>query len=269
MQREQDSRTMIRFDETCPESAFALDHEHRDQIDDCLRKDGFRLTPEIKKDFVRAVQASIHAFVRRRLDSEITYREAHEALRNLWLLSMEDDPPVGQLRARISRLPKICIEYLNMRASQVIPEIVAGDNEGFLSWAMAADAERLAEVIQTSADGAKRVSRSRGKGKRSRPRTEPLVFGYARGANTGAVRAGRPRHNAQDDLAMHLAIDWCIATGAEPLPGRSDHRGFGDLVHCVFQWLDEPAADQALRRYWEAVKKHRSPSAEETAFPPS
>jgi hypothetical protein len=62
-------------------------------------------------------------------------------------------------------------------------------------------------------------------------------------------------------LVTHLAVDWDIASGSEPSPGRSDHTGFGDLVHCVFQWVNEPSPDQALRRYWNEVKKGRSRSA--------
>ena len=77
------------------------------------------------------------------------------------------------------------------------------------------------------------------------------------GTNSG----GRPSHDARGSLVMHLAIDWAIATGAQPLPGRSDHTGFGDLVHCVFDWVHEPSPDQALRRYWKEVEKSRSRSA--------
>jgi hypothetical protein len=110
-----------------------------------------------------------------------------------------------------------------------------------------------------SADGAELVSRSRGGGKRSKGRLEPLIFGHARGSNEGIQRGGRPNHNAQDELVMFLAIDWSIATGTKPSPGRSDRNGFGDLVHSVFQWIDEPSPHQALRRYWEAVKSGQSP----------
>jgi hypothetical protein len=60
---------------------------------------------------------------------------------------------------------------------------------------------------------------------------------------------------------MDEAAPTTIATGTEPLPGRSDHAGFGDLVHSVFQRLHEPAPDQALRRYWNEVEKGRSRSA--------
>src|SRR5271156_6054441 len=58
--------------------------------------------------------------------------------------------------------------------------------------------------------------------------------------------------DVQDRLVMHLAIDWTIVSGAKLSPGRSDRTGFGDIVHSVFQWLDEAAPDQALRRYWQA-----------------
>jgi hypothetical protein len=68
---------------------------------------------------------------------------------------------------------------------------------------------------------------------------------------------------------MNLAIDWTFATDAKPSPCRSDQTAFGDLVHCVFQWLDEPAPDQALRRYWHAAKVYRSPPTRETALPSS
>jgi hypothetical protein len=171
---------------------------------------------------------------------------------------------VGQLRARLYKLPKEAVEYLDTRAGCLIPRLFPGEfaNHGFLAWAKNADAERFVEAICVlTAEGARRVSRSRGRGKRSRGRLEPLIFGQVRGAGNGALKGGRPRHDAQDTLVMHLAIDWSIATGAAPSPGRSDHTGFGDLVHSVFQWLDEPSPDQALRRYWTAVEECRSLSA--------
>jgi hypothetical protein len=247
---------MIRLNETSSELTFRLGCEHRGRMRNCLRKDGIRLTVEVEGNFAHNVGVSINTFLGQRPDSKITYREAHAELRNLWLLSIEEDPAVGQIRARVANLSKMSVEYLNNRAAQVIPESA---DEGFLSWAKSADAKRLVEAIRvTCADGAKRVSRSRGGGKRSGERLEPLFFGYACGGSPSSVEGGRPRHYRLDDLVMHLAIDWTIATGSKPLPGRSDHRGFGDLVHCVFQWLHEPAADQALRRYWETVKVHRS-----------
>jgi hypothetical protein len=88
-----------------------------------------------------------------------------------------------------------------------------------------------------------------------------VIFGQARGDGGGVNTGGRPSQDARDTLVMHLAVDWTIAADAEPLPGRSDHAGFGDLVHSVFQWLHEPSPDQALRRYWNDVEKGRRRSA--------
>jgi hypothetical protein len=64
------------------------------------------------------------------------------------------------------------------------------------------------------------------------------------------MRGGRPRADDVDDLVCNLAVAWATATRRFPRPGRSDHRGFGDLVYHVFGWLKIKAPDQALRRYW-------------------
>jgi hypothetical protein len=156
---------MIRFGETFSEPTFRLGCEHRGRINDCLRKNRIRLPPEVEGNFAHNVGISINTFLGQSPDSKITYRESHAELRNLWLLAIKDEPPVGQMRARVANLSKMSVEYLNIRASQVIPESA---HEGFLSWAKSADAKRLVEAIRvTCADGAKRVSRSRGGGKRS------------------------------------------------------------------------------------------------------
>jgi len=100
-----------------------------------------------------------------------------------------------------------------------------------------------------SAEGARWVAgRSRGGGKRSAPRLEPMA---------ARDRGGRPGNEGHQDLVMHLAIDWLIATDKKPRPSRTDSNGFGDLVHCVFQWLNMPdgSATYALRQYWAATKK--------------
>ena len=81
-------------------------------------------------------------------------------------------------------------------------------------------------------------------------------MGEVRGAGTVRHRGGRPRNEAYQILVMHLALDWIQATGEEPTPGRSDHSGFGDLLHSIFQWLSQPegSAAYALRQYWGVMK---------------
>jgi len=241
---------------------FPLDCELRGRIKNCLGKEGIRLDPEADKVFARNVKFSIDNFLKQKADSSFPHRQAHNALRKIWLLSHEEDVPVGQLRALVLSLPRPTAEYLNMRAHQFTSRLLDTADGDFLTWAKDADAKELIETIRVLiGDGAKLVSRSRGCGKRSKAKPEPVIFGQTRGDYDGVHKGGRPRHDFQGDLVMHLAIDWTNATGAKPSHGRSDHLGFGDLVHCVFQWIDESFADQALRRYWRATEEGRSPSA--------
>ena len=91
------------------------------------------------------------------------------------------------------------------------PKLFDSVDGGFLTWAENADANELVEMIRTlGADGARLVSR--GRGKRSRARLEPVIFGQARGDGGGVNTGGRPSQDARDALVMHLAVDWTIAT---------------------------------------------------------
>ena len=243
---------------------FRLDDEHRSRISDCVRKDGIQLNYQGIIDFAHNIETSIVTFLKAKANTRGSYRQARDALRDLWRLSHEadDDISVRLLRARLPCLPKLALDYLDMRARLTSPELFDSVDFAFLAWAEKADAEKLVEMIhRLSADGARLVSRRRGRGKRSRASLEPLIWGQARGAGESVSKGGRPSHDSRDTLVMHLAVDWIIATGAKPLPGRSDHAGFGDLVHSVFQWLREPSPNQALRRYWNDVKRRRSRSA--------
>jgi hypothetical protein len=56
---------------------------------------------------------------------------------------------------------------------------------------------------------------------------------------------------------MHLAVDWHLGTGSMPEPGRGDKTGFGQMVHLLFGWLDEPGAERALRDYWRKIKERQ------------
>ena len=187
-----------------------LDDEHRSRISDCVWKDDIQLDHQGIIDFVCKIKSSIVAFLKARADAR-TRRQAHDALRDLWQLSYEEDVPVGQLRARLLYLPKLAFDHLVLRARVMSPKLFDSVDGGFLTWAENADANELVEMIRTlGADGARLVSR--GRGKRSRARLEPVIFGQARGDGGGVNTGGRPSQDARDALVMHLAVDWTIAT---------------------------------------------------------
>jgi hypothetical protein len=249
---------------------YRLDDEQRAQMRDCLRRESTRLSSAEFGRFVADVGESVASF--RATPPEGPFRAAHDALRALWLMAHEDDPPIGQLRARLTDLPPAAREDVGRRAPIVLKRrgidigsqpfgLPAQAFERLDAWARTADAGKLIAALRVlTAQGAQIVTgQSRGSGKRSRPRIEPQTMGTVRGS-ISAKGGGRP--DAADaanrrELVMHLAIDWARATGAPPKSGRSDQTGFGGLVHAVFGWLNLPdgTASHALRSYWAIQRR--------------
>lgn len=247
-------------------TGFQLVDEQRARVRDCLLKADFRLPAAAFEGFVRGIEGSISLFLT--IKPSATLGETHDALRGVWLLAHEDDPPVGMLRAFIKSLPKTALDHINRRAPRVIPRLFPGEtfeNGAFLAWAEKADGDKLVKTARVlAAEGAQIVvGRSRGCGKRSARRVEPMILGEVRGVGAKKRKGGRPSRDAQHELVMNLALDWTSATGNAPERGRSDRTGFGDLAHSVFQWLlpEEQAAGAAtyaLRRHWSELTKANS-----------
>jgi hypothetical protein len=249
-----------------------LDNERRDRIRDCLAKAEISLPQGRFERLVRDIEASIDHFINAPLEG--TFRGAHDALRALRTRCHLEKPPVRVMRDELRKLPKLAIEYIGRRARVVMPRLFPGEIIGgsifdppdrlagrFLAWAISADDQKLFKALRIlTAEGGRIVlGRSRGGGRRSRPRFEPSIMGEVRGAGARDHKGGAPTEAALHEIVMHLALDWLRATGEAPKPGRSDRTGFGDLVHSVAQWCDLPgdsheAAAYALRRYWDAMK---------------
>jgi hypothetical protein len=258
---------------------YRLDDEQRARIRDCLTKDGLSLPSDRLERLVRGIEASIDHFLA--AAPQGAFRDAHDALRHLWKLCHLDKPPALVLRRELQKLPKRAVEHMGRRARVVIPHLFPGETievgvfdpperlaARFLSWANSADDQKLVAALGIlSAEGGGWVAgRSRGDGKRSRPQFEPMIMGEVRGTGARDLSGGAPSDDAGRELVMRLALDWRHATGHEPKPGRSDCAGFGDLVHSVYQWLDDSEqarerAVYALRWYWGTLKSKRRRAA--------
>jgi len=259
------------------EPAYRLDEQQRDELRDCLKAAGLDLQGADFEGFVGDVEWSMAVFRQRKPTGG--FRQAHDALRAIWRLAHEDDPRPALLRQRIRALPIQAIEYVNGRTAHVIPRLFSGDtaDDGFLAWAEKADGDKLVSASRViTAEGARLVQgRTQGKGRRSRPRLEPVIFGEIRGSGAKKQKGerpkdehrkgGRPTEDLRLELVMHLAIDWLQSIGKMPKAGRNSKAGFGDLVHRIFDWLEIDDADSAgsaatyaLRRYWATVKSTRA-----------
>ena len=252
-----------------------LGEEERAVLRRVLQQAGIKPTKEIVERLVNAVQTSMATFSQAVPRS--TRRERHDALRALVHMADEEDPPVGLIRARISKLAAVDIADAEERAralwSRMFRDEGLVSDFNLIAWSKTAPVAKLLEVVRAlfSDGGVVVQGRARPRGKRSKPHLEPYVLGQARGANSPSrTKAeasatspenrpplpgnGRPRADAEDALVMYLAIDWALITGLESQPGRSDQKPFGDLVHRVFGWLDLGTAEQSLRRYWDEVQ---------------
>jgi hypothetical protein len=113
-------------------ASVTLDHDQRRCIAICVDKDMSKSTargrqrpprqksscpPDRLEQLIRGVEATMAAFRANNHDGSL--RQAHDALRQLWLLSHSKDVPVARLRIRIQELPKMAVEYLDRRAARI------------------------------------------------------------------------------------------------------------------------------------------------------
>lgn len=104
-----------------PETIFRLDQEQRERVKDCLRKHQLILPPDHLKHFIGGIEASIAHFFS--ILPEGTFRDAHDALRDLAALAGQDDPPIGQLKVRIANLPTAAKEFIGRRVPTVMQRL--------------------------------------------------------------------------------------------------------------------------------------------------
>ena len=196
-----------------------------------------------------------------------TFRQIHDALRKLWILAERPDPPVGQIRALLKKLPEEVKGGIEKRAERRWSVYFAEAPPPIFvpGWFAKLPGDQLLALLPGGISEGGLIVRGRGRGarRRSKPRYEPVIRGVARGAapssqiatlegsdKTAEVDAvgGRPRDDTALELIWFLAMDWRLATGEPAVPGRGDKTPFGDLVHQVFGWLGLPDATGALRR---------------------
>src|ERR1700730_952761 len=200
---------------------FRLDEEQRARVRDCLQKDNIAPQGAVFERLLLDIESSISP----RYRAQRRRPRGTAALRAIWVFADEDDPPVRVLRGLVKALPKPAVDYIDRRAPRTISKLFPADPfEGgtFLAWADKASGDKFVQALRVlSADGGQIVAgRSRGRGKRSSRRLEPVIFGEARGAGTKWRKGGRPSEGARHELVMHLAVDWLRATGQMARPGR-------------------------------------------------
>jgi hypothetical protein len=280
-------------------TSFRIDEAKADWVERCLLKAGLTPSQDTIDKLARAIESDVDWFKKNSGATSFTSRRKRDAIRELFFLANDGlyDPTkresaIKTLRAKIEDLPEPVMLEIDRIGFLIIsrlfrpwplisrgksvrqqgPSHKAWDRQswnnlgGFRAWARTAGDEELLRATQAMTSGGAVIvpGRSRGAGKQSRQRIEPYVMGVVRGAPGDKPKGGRPGQVVTFFFVCSLAESWERATGAFPKAGRSDHTGFGDLIHHVFGWLDHPAsAENSLRYFWEAMKEKKASAKRE------
>ena len=199
----------------------------------------------------------------------VRHREIHEQLREIWFAAASDKTGLAEIekltanlsphsKSELERRGAVQLELglAGVSSDASVRQLIENVREAADSDTANAELARLKSYLRLiTSSGAKPVEgRTRPGGRRSKPRIEPVVLGFARGdVSTGAPTppvGGRPENEAQFELIMNLALDWLSVTGQMPKKGRSDGTPFGQFVYIVFDWLGLQNPAYLLRAFW-------------------
>jgi hypothetical protein len=114
---------------------YRLDGEQRALVQAFLKKERLSLPPDDFLQLIRGIETSIVHFLNAPVEGK--FREAHDALRQLYELSHDDDQPVGQLRARIEKLPRDAVELEPVREDKESLESLVKQGGELILWGFA------------------------------------------------------------------------------------------------------------------------------------
>lgn len=234
-------------------------------IPTALRQAGHWLPPKAIEAFVKDIETSVSAYSAYS-EREQSARKGHKALRKVWGLLDDPDPPVGLIRTQMKSLPRPAKAWLLQRGNALWEQLIGGDfyEAIFDKWVLSANQLELVRVLKSLISEGGMMLDGR-QDRQPKKGFEPMIMGVIRGTGEGLSQGGRPSLTARDELVMHLAIDWLHATGERPQQGRSDKEGFASIVYMIFDLIEikstrksngadeNNGAEQALRRYWAAV----------------
>ena len=250
------------------------DHEitesDRDLLWRLLRASGSKAMPGDMDALVAGIQIAFGRYSQSKAEDH-RRRSAREDLRDLFM-ACADKKKTPKIRRKFPRLPVLAREELLRRARARPPDWNGGANltwEGLCAWVQICPDEELLDQLPGLIAGGRAQSygQTRDHGYNSDPHVEPMIMGELLRlkpvgepvvARKSVYKGGHPADKAVDDLVAELALLWLEVTGKTPPSSRSDKQPFGRMAHLVLEKAGVGSPQNALRRYWASVKRHRS-----------
>ena len=209
--------------------------------------------------------------LRAELRENTGYRDAHEALRDIFQLIADPNGSVARIRLKLQRLPQAAREEIIRRAQRRYPCLCGGDKitwDGFQHWAETCKETELLLKTQLLIATGRTLSlgQERDDGHRSTFHIEPLILGQYRRLHHHELqgssaptkpKGGRPTHGAVGDFLRRLGLLWLEATGQAPRAGKGVRTPFVRVARLVLRCAGVKARDAALKRFWAVMRHHR------------
>ena len=261
-----------------PDRKTELTEQDRAYLWNLLRESGSKAMPKEMKVFVDGIQFSLDAYHKRALEDP-RRRSAREDLRELFM-ACRNEKNISKIRRRFLRLPLLAREELIRRAK--LRDLSLNFKldqtwQGLCAWVQTSTDEDLLTKLPSIITGGRVWSygQKRKNGVNSAPHVEPMIMGeFLRLKPIGepmvvsksAHKGGHPADAATNDLIAELALLWIEVTGKEPPQARSNKNPFAKLVYYVLGMAGVSSPQNAFRRYWDAVKRHRLRPSNISAF---
>jgi len=200
-----------------------------------------------------------------------TYRDAHEALRDLFKLMQASEPDMVLIRKKLGFLPQEATEFLLRRARQRFRLFRKHAHLGRLSlihWLRSlSDQELLTLGRSLIATGlAWTFGQRRSKNRPAKLRLEPYIMGHARRLKRPDIdwfvpqkeqRGGRPHQTAIDNFMISIGLFWVELTGEAPKAQRGRMSPFVEVVLLALSEAGASAPNAAIKRFFQSIDFHK------------
>ena len=221
--------------------------------------------------FMAGLDAALNHYAQAKHQTS-TYRDAHEALRDLFKLMEASQPDIRLIRSKLGSLPPEATAFLLRRARQRLRLFRKHPHLGRLSliqWLRSLSDQELLRLGRSliTTGFAWTFGQRRSKNLPAKLRLEPYVMGYARRLKRPDInwfvpqnepRGGRPHQTAIDDFMISLGLLWVELTGLAPKAQRGRKSAFVEVAFLALAEARALAPDTAIKRFFQLITIHKN-----------
>ena len=260
---------------------MTIDALERGRIWKALKRQDSKIVHSVSNKFLKELANLLIAY-ESSIQNITTYRDASEALRDLFKMIERPKTPIDKIRKKFKTLPEIAREDVLRRAIWRFPEFLdqsLNHWEDLCAWIDIIDDQKAIEIIPTIIATGRVWSEGqvRKNGKKSAPHIEPLILGRFRrfrlleandhGADEAnaqklpdqpSPKGGRPKNVAIDNFLSDFCLIWIEATGHPPERLKGHKTPFIEAAEIALELAGIFNPEPHLKRLMLSIEKGRA-----------